>query len=75
MFEEMKKAMAKAHEISKIVRDVDDKMLFTSLIATVFDQWAADHDVAPDDEREMVNAMLSVMEGIHAEYGALPKSV
>lgn len=75
MFEEVKKAMAKAIEIAGIVREIDKDVVFMSVMATVFDQWAADHDVEPDEERRMVKKMLKMMEKMHAENGGLQKSV
>lgn len=73
MLEEVKKATAKAYEISEVVREIDNDGLFLSLMATVFDRWAADHDVEPDEERCMVKKMLKMMEKIHAECVALQK--
>ena len=46
-----------------------DEIMFFSLIATVIDQWCANHDMDSDETRSMTAKLIEIQKEVHSSLG------
>lgn len=64
-----------AKQVSKAVDKIDTPECMVMILGVVIDQWTADHDLTPEESREMVEMLAEAHKMVNEMLGTMPKSL
>ena len=79
MFTDFDLALAKGFmiftQVYDVIKEIKNESVFAGVISILIDQWAADHDMTPEELTELKKYMLEANNEIIANFGMMDKSV